>query len=219
MLRLPSQALDIKTAKRYLRGHSAAAHVKDVILILDLMVENEGGDRDADDGTGLLSSLIPLRADIVAGDHRALYLAWLSSVQSGELNADEPEPPVPPGLGALSEPLKALADFLYVGADLIAVAAVRSQPRNDRVAREQFGQWIAGLPESEKTALLSRLAIDNDLRVAWEYCKVLMTSTKIRRPSTRNGPWTRPRNTSDRLATLGKIFITESRRFRSWRVL
>jgi len=43
MLRLPSQALDIKTAKRYLRGHSAAAHVKGDLLILDLMAENEGG--------------------------------------------------------------------------------------------------------------------------------------------------------------------------------
>jgi len=51
---------------------------------------------------------------------------------------------------------------LYVGAELIAVAAVRSQPTNDRVAREQFRQWIAGLPESEKTALLSRLAVDNE---------------------------------------------------------
>ena len=162
MLRLPSQALDIKTAKRYLRGHSAAAHVKGDLLVLDLMAENEGGDREVDDGTGLLSSLIPLRADIAAGDHRALYLAWLSSVQSGELSADAPEPPVPPGLGVLSAPLKALADFLYVGAELIAVAAVRSQPTNDRVAREQFRQWIAGLPESEKTALLSRLAIDNE---------------------------------------------------------
>src|SRR5260370_19397460 len=162
MLRLPSGALDIKTAKRYLRGHSVAEHKKSDILILDLMAENEGGDRDADDGAGLLSSLIPLRADIAAGDHRALYLAWLSSVQSGELNADEPEPPIPPGLGALSAPLKALADFLYVGADLIAVAAVRSQPTNDRVAREQFGQWIARLPEPGKTALVSRLALDNE---------------------------------------------------------
>jgi hypothetical protein len=162
MLRLPSQALDIKTAKRYLRGHSVSEHKRSGIVILDLTAENEGGDRDADDSAGVLSSLIPLRADIAAGDHRALYLAWLSSVQCGELNAEEPEPPVPPGLGALSAPLKALADFLYVGVDLIAVAAVRSQPTNDKAARAQFGQWIAGLPESEKTALLSRLAIDNE---------------------------------------------------------
>jgi hypothetical protein len=102
MLRLPSQALDIKIAKRYLRGHSVAEYKKSDILILDLMAENEGGNCDADDGAGLLSSLIPLRAEIAAGDHRALYLAWLSSVQIGELNADDPEPPIPPGLGALS---------------------------------------------------------------------------------------------------------------------
>ncbi len=162
MLRLPSRALDIKTAKRYLRGHSVAEHKKSDILILDLMAENEGGDRDADDGAGLLSSLIPLRADIAAGDHRALYLAWLSSVQSGELNADEPEPPVPPGLGALSASLKALADFLYLDADLISVAAARSQVMNGKAAPRQFKRWIAGLPESEKTALLSRLAIDHE---------------------------------------------------------
>jgi hypothetical protein len=189
MLRLPSQALDIKTAKCYLRGHSVAARIKGDILILDLMAENEGGDRDADDGTGLLSSLIPLRADIAAGDHRALYLAWLSSVQSGELNADEPEPPVPPGLGALSAPLKALADFLYVGADLIAVAAVRSQPTNDGVAREQFGQWIAGLPESEKTALLSRLAIDNEHGLRAE----LFRRYRHTRPTVGSAPVVKPR--------------------------
>jgi hypothetical protein len=103
-----------------------------------------------------------LRADIAAGDHRALYLAWLSSAQSGELNDDEPEPPVPPGLGALSAPLKALADFLYVGTDLITVAAARSGPLNDKAARRQFERWIAGLPESEKTALLCRFATDDE---------------------------------------------------------
>jgi hypothetical protein len=79
MVRLPSRALDVKTAKRYLRGHSVAAHVKGDVLILDLTAEDEGGDWDAGDGADLLSSLIPLRADIAAGDHRALYLAWLSS--------------------------------------------------------------------------------------------------------------------------------------------
>src|SRR6266702_6542288 len=115
MLRLSSRTLDIKTAKRYLRGPSASVHAKGDMVILDLKADNEGGDWDAgDDGTGLLSSLLPLRADIAAGDHRALYLAWLSSVQSGELNGDESEPPVPPVLGKLSGSLQAFANFLYV---------------------------------------------------------------------------------------------------------
>ena len=131
MLRLPSPALDIKTAKRYLGRRSVSAHRKDNIVILDFAAEDEGGNWGADyDGTGLLSSLVALRADIAAGDHRALYLAWLSSAQSGNLDDDETEPPVPPGMATLSAPLEVLADFLYVSADLIQVAAARE--RTDR---------------------------------------------------------------------------------------
>ena len=163
VLRLPSRALDIRTAKRYLRGRSVSAYRKGDILILDLSAQDEGGDWATDhDGTALLSSLIPLRADIAAGDHRALYLAWLSSVRSGELEDDEPEPPVPPGMGALSAPLKALAQFLYIREDLIQVAAARSQPVNEEATLRQFERWIAALPESEKTALLCRLAIADE---------------------------------------------------------
>lgn len=162
-LRLSSRTLDVRTARRYLRGHSVSAYRKGDVLILDLSAQDEGGDWATDhDGTGLLSSLIPLRADIAAGDHRALYLAWLSSVQSGELDDDESEPPVPPGIGALSAPLKALAHFLYIGADLIQVAAAGSQPMNEKATLRQFERWIAALPESEKTALLYRLAIADE---------------------------------------------------------
>jgi hypothetical protein len=163
MLRLSARTLDMKTAKRYLRGPSVSVHAKGDMVILDLRADDERGGWDVgDDGTGLLSSLIPLRADIRAGDHRALYLAWLSSVQSGELNGDESEPPVPPGLGKLTASLQALANFLYVGADLITVAAARSQPMNGKATRKQLEAWIAGFPESEKTALLCRLATDEE---------------------------------------------------------
>src|SRR5882762_388313 len=161
MLRLPSAALDIKTAKRYLGGRSVSAHRKDNIVILDFAAEDEGGNWGADyDGTGLLSSLVALRADIAAGDHRALYLAWLSSAQSGNLDDDETEPPVPPGMATLSAPLKVLADFLYVSADLIQVAAARSEPMDQKVARRRLERWVAALPGSEKTARLCRFATE-----------------------------------------------------------
>jgi hypothetical protein len=42
MLPVPSRALDIKTAKRYLRGHSVSAHRKGNILILDLTAAERG---------------------------------------------------------------------------------------------------------------------------------------------------------------------------------
>ncbi len=129
MLRLPSGALDVKTAKRYLGTRSVTAHRKDNIVILDFSADDDSGNwADDSDGSGLLSSLIALRAEIAAGDHRALYLGWLSAALRGDLRDKEVEPPVPPGMATLSAPLKALADFLYVSADLIQVAAERSQP-------------------------------------------------------------------------------------------
>jgi hypothetical protein len=115
MLRLPSGALDVKTAKRYLGARSVSAHRKDNIVILDFGADDDSGNwADDGDGSGLLSSLIVLRTDIVAGDHRALYLGWLSAALSGDLRDNELEPPVPPGMTTLSAPLKGLADFLYV---------------------------------------------------------------------------------------------------------
>ncbi len=78
---------------------------------------------------------------------------------------------------------------------------------------------LAIVDPEEIEAIVEQLKRSERVRVAWEYCKVFMTSTRSRRHSTRNGPWTRPRNSSDRLPTLGQIFITESRRFRNWKVL
>ena len=122
---LPRPVLDLPAARRYCRGESARARAKGDFLILSFASEDESGDGWDDDGSGWLASLIPLRGDIAAGDHRALYLAWLLAVQHGELASHATEPPVPAGLGRLSAPLKAFADFLRIDGDLIAAAAQR----------------------------------------------------------------------------------------------
>lgn len=125
MLRFPRHVLDLRTARRYCRGKFAQA--KGAFLILSFDSEDESGDGWDDDGSGWLSSLVPVRADIAVGDHRALYLAWLLSVQHGELGSDATEPPVPPGLGQLNASLKAFASFLRIEGDLMAAAASAAQ--------------------------------------------------------------------------------------------
>jgi hypothetical protein len=90
--------------------------------------DEEGTDEWDIDGHGLLSSIIPVRASLAAGDLRLLYLGWLRCVQSLEVTDDEPEPPVPPGLGTLDASLTAVAEFLCIDRDLIATAAASSPP-------------------------------------------------------------------------------------------
>ena len=127
MFRIPGRLLDLGVAERYFVGDSAQAWVSGEHLILDVYSEDDEGDWE-NDGEGLLAGIIPVRAQLACGDLRALYLAWLTCVQAGELDEEESEPPVPAGLGALGGGLRSLADFLRIDPDLLAVAATASPP-------------------------------------------------------------------------------------------
>ncbi|MET0418742.1 MAG: hypothetical protein ABW022_22230, partial [Actinoplanes sp.] len=96
--------------------------------------------------------------ELAAGDRRLLYLAWLLGVQSREFDDDEPEPPVPPGLAKLSGPLQALADFLRLDPDLLAVAAEGSRPLIEtEPSAAALRRWVKKLPEADKDEVLLRV--------------------------------------------------------------
>jgi hypothetical protein len=145
MLRVPAEALDVRTARTYCKGKSPSASAsvlaRDGFVILSFGSEDDWSDDWDDDDSGWLASLITLRANILAGDRRALYLAWLRSVQQGETKANSAEPPVPPGLGRLTASLAAFADFLRIDRGLLEQAARRSmrvdQDANGRRKRRQ----------------------------------------------------------------------------------
>ena len=69
-------------------------------------------DKDWDNGTGWMGSLMSLRSDLLRGDLRCLYLGWLLCAQNGEFAENELEPAVPAGFGELSAPLHSLIEFL-----------------------------------------------------------------------------------------------------------
>ncbi len=156
MLRLPRRLLDPKTAQRYCRTESV--RTKGDFVILTFLSDEPRDYDDADDGQGWLSSLIPLRADLANGDHRALYLAWLLAAQKGEFDDEDPEPTCPAGLRKLSAPLRAFADFLRIDQDLLVAAAERSAEADNTVPAKELRRWIAALPDADKTELLTRLA-------------------------------------------------------------
>ncbi|MHC5056956.1 MAG: hypothetical protein ACYTKD_19930, partial [Planctomycetota bacterium] len=144
----------------YCSGESASLEAKGEHVLLYFLSQQEP--EGWEEGEGWLSSLIPLRDDILAGDLRSLYLGWLLCVQAGDLEGDDTEPPVPPGLGDLSGSLKGLADFLRIDTDLVDVAAERSPGRGQvGPTRKELAAWISALPDSEKDALLLQVAADD----------------------------------------------------------
>ncbi|MBC2900536.1 hypothetical protein [Streptomyces cupreus] len=169
MLRLPRQALALPTVKPYCLDHHIDARTTRTHLLLDLTSEDDGGDW-IEGAVDSLAALIGVRDELATGDLRPLYLAWLSALAAWELEDDDeneylscPEPPVPVGLGELTAPQRALADFLRVDADLLAAATQASPPSPRKSAdptKTELSPLIAALPEKEKDALLLRLALD-----------------------------------------------------------
>ncbi|MFD7813696.1 hypothetical protein ACFV6E_12215 [Streptomyces sp. NPDC059785] len=168
LLRLPKQSLSLPTAQVYCLGAHVDAWTTRTHLLLDLTSEDEDGDwiEGADDS---LAALIGVRDELTTGDLRPLYLAWLSALTARELEDDDedeyrtcPEPPVPAGLGELTAPQRALADFLRVDADLLTAAAQASPAPPKKPAKptkKELAPLIAALPQKEKDALLLRLAL------------------------------------------------------------
>jgi hypothetical protein len=164
MLRLPERVLDPAIVADYCVGDGASAWTAGQHIIVHLHREDEDGTDEFDiDGHGVLTSIIPARAALAAGDLRLLYLGWLRCLQSEELSDDEPEPPVPAGLGALDASLTAVAEFVCIDRDLLAAAQAGATPDTaEEPTRAQLREWIAGLPVRDKDKILADLITGSD---------------------------------------------------------
>ena len=132
-------------------------------LIVDMWREDlEPDEDDGDDGSGWLGMLAPLRADVLSGDLRLFYLMWLTALEDGVLAADGTEPLA--GLGPLTGPLKAAADFFGIDRDLVDAAAERPGGPDPAAPDGAVQAALAGLSDAAKTDLLMRVA-DGDPHV------------------------------------------------------
>ncbi|MBW2663083.1 MAG: hypothetical protein JRD93_14085 [Deltaproteobacteria bacterium] len=161
MLRVPRRLINVDLIKEYCIGGSAAVYEKGEYLILEFTSETD--DYEWEEGEGGLSSLISLRSDIISGDCRCLYLAWLYCLQMDEIDEEELEPPVPPNLGDLNAPLKSFVDFMRIDTDFIVVAAENSSFKDGQAEHQnELRAWINNLPEKEKDEILFRMVKGHD---------------------------------------------------------
>jgi hypothetical protein len=110
----------------------------------------------------IIDRLIPLRAEILDGDLRPLYLAHLAVACDGNHDPQESkEAPVPAGLKKLTDAQRALAKLYGLGDSLIAAAAQASAPLAEKGdAQGQCAEWLRGQPAAVKDAWLAQWMID-----------------------------------------------------------
>jgi hypothetical protein len=163
MFRLPLPAVDLDDLRACVPGGPVTLTVTEHHVVLDFWSDTEEPEEEWYEDGQLLASLTPLRADLLRGDRRVAYLAWLLAVQAGELDPDTPEPRVPYGLDAPSASLAALTSFLRVDPDLLAAAAEAGV--EDAGELDRFRSWVERLPARERQEWLLRAVDDLDLAV------------------------------------------------------
>jgi hypothetical protein len=160
MFRFPRTALDLESAAAYCQPLIVQDYIsfltEEEYVILNVEFHDEGRG-DWLEGEGWLPAMLGLRDDILRGDYRALYLAWLKTLEVEDLLESVSEPPVPPGLQSLSPALHTLVEFFEIDDMLVRAAAEASGERS--APPEGWLQSALGrLPGEERDDFLLRLA-------------------------------------------------------------
>lgn len=156
--RLPASLIDISTLEPYCFPDIISTIVTPEYAIVDISVIDETI-AGWIEGEGWLPTLTSLRQDLLRGDFRALYLAWLKAAQIGfyeEVEGGDPlEPPVPANLQNRSDSLNALVNLFEIDEDLINVAAEVSVTQEEKT--NSLESWIPELSEAERNDFLRQI--------------------------------------------------------------
>jgi len=207
--RVPARLVAPETVSMYRTDNSLACRATGEHIVVSFASEDEMGGWD--EGEGWLASLTPLRADLMNGDCRCLYLGWLVAAQAGGLPDDEMEPPVPPGLGALTAPLRSLAKYLRIDFDLIAAAAEESAEADAAPTDDEIAGWVAGMPAAEKDAVIAALIDGADSYFAAEFRRRAVRKIQRARDSG-NGRVDHRQRTARQLLERGDAIAAERQR-------
>jgi hypothetical protein len=165
MFRFPKGLIDEDVINPYLLEEFISFETDGEYQVLDLEFNPEYGEGWMKAESGL-SGFIRLREDLIDGDYRLLYLAWLKAVTLSEGLVDvggseiffsEHEPPVPPRLKKLSPSLKHFVDVFELDPFLVQAAAETSETATS-ATRMNYSKLVTCLPREESNAFLVALA-------------------------------------------------------------
>jgi hypothetical protein len=158
MFRFPHGLIDLPAVEPYCWEVAIEFTKLGAYQILEIELNEEAGFGWVET-EGVLSALIQLRNDILDGDYRCLYLAWLKAVTLEDPDdvAGEQEPPVPAGLQKLTPALQRLAQFFDIDPHLIESAAAASPAKTLAVSDTALQQAIAQLAREECDEFLFRM--------------------------------------------------------------
>lgn len=159
MFRLPKNLVDVSSFQPYLFEDQITLEAHGKYYVLEIRIDEESDYFEWVESESVLGQLTPLREQLLQGDMRMLYLAWLKVISlDAQAGIDEEsEPPLPAGMKKLNASLQAFADFFEIDPHLISAAAAAS-PKGGSAPEIDLEAAIAKLTRAESDALLLQIA-------------------------------------------------------------
>jgi len=126
MFKVPANTVDFPLLKQYDNGETVRIAKSGNHVIIDITADSEDSEEWWEDSLNI-SKYISFRDDLMAGDYRCLYLAWLAGC-----NGRKKMPPIPPGMKKLSGTLQTFIEFMYLDEKTLS-AALESPEQNKDV--------------------------------------------------------------------------------------
>jgi len=173
IFRFPQGLLDENAVNAYCVPDHISFETFGNYQVLDLELHDEEG-LGWVETNGILSNFTRLRDDLIRGDFRLLYLAWLKAMtlnpywnEDIEVE-DQIEPPVPEGLNQLTPALSRFIDVFDLDPILVKAAADAS-PKISSSQEHDYGLLVSKLSRDDCDEFLTRLAngetgVDHALR-------------------------------------------------------
>lgn len=112
MFKLPAKAVDYSLLKQYDNNETVRIVKSGNHVIVDITADCEDVE-EWWEGSLKISKYVSFRDDLLAGDNRCLYIAWLAGHEDAGRKR-KIAPPIPPGMKKLTGTLKAFVDFMYL---------------------------------------------------------------------------------------------------------
>jgi hypothetical protein len=159
MFRLPKNLVDVPAFQPYLFEDQITLEAHGKCYVLEIRIDEESDYFEWVESESVLGQLVLLREQLLQGDWRMLYLAWLKVISRDEREGmdEESEPPLPAGVKKLNSSLQAFADFFGIDPHLISAAAAAS-PKGGSAPEPDLEAAIAKLTRAESDALLLQIA-------------------------------------------------------------
>lgn len=179
VFRFPSNLVDVAEIEHFcVEAHVTCQQIGEFVVINIFYEADEPSDEWFEE-IDILDLLTPIRDEILRGDYRSLYLAWLAATQherrAGEIS-EEPDPPA--GLKNLTPALEAFIDVFGVSRIELRQAQNASQDiaeMSDLVLQEK----IASLSKQEIDSWLFRLAKGGEPNLSLNFRRFIELKKKV----------------------------------------